>query len=91
MDSNAIWMFFNCDKEMSTESMTPLYNTEVYRKKRNGRRALWKKIKSEIADEKIIVNKDDMHDIREAIINGDPVDANEYMTYGLIVELIESE
>ena len=91
MDSNAIWMFFNCDKEMSTASMNPLYNTEVYRKKRHGRRALWKKIKSEIADEKIIVNKDDMHDIREAIINGDPVDANEYMTYGLIVELTESE
>lgn len=91
MDPNAIWMFFNCDKEMSTTSMNPLYNTEVYRKKRNGRRALWKKIKSEIADEKIIVNKDDMHDIREAIINGDPVDANEYMTYGLIVELTESE
>lgn len=91
MDPNAIWMFFNCDKEMSAASMNPLYNTEVYRKKRNGRRALWKKIKSEIADKKIIVNKDDMHDIREAIINGDPVDANEYMTYGLIVELTESE
>ena len=89
MDYDVMWMFFNCDENVSWGSMNPLYNSTVYRK-RTGRRALWKKIKDEVAAGNIIISEDKMSDVRQAIIGGDPLVANEFMKYGFIVALDEA-
>ena len=89
MDYDVMWMFFNCDENVSWGSMNPLYNSTVYRK-RTGRRALWKKIKDEVAAGNVIISEDKMSDVRQAIIGGDPLVANEFMKYGFIVALDEA-
>ena len=89
MDYDVMWMFFNCDENVSWGSMNPLYNSTVYRK-RAGRRALWKKIKDEVAAGNVIISEDKMSDVRQAIIGGDPLVANEFMKYGFIVALDEA-
>ena len=89
MDYDVMWMFFNCDEHVSWGSMNPLYNSTVYRK-RAGRRALWKKIKDEVAAGNVIISEDKMSDVRQAIIGGDPLVANEFMKYGFIVALDEA-
>lgn len=89
MDYDVMWMFFNCDENVSWSSMNPLYNSIVYRK-RTGRRALWRKIKDEVAAGNVIIAEEKMSDVRNAIIGGDPLVANEFMKYGFIVALDEA-
>lgn len=89
MVNDISWMFLNCDEWVSTKSMNPVYNAVVYRK-RAGRRALWRKIKAELKNEIIIIEDRDMPKVRKAILEGDPLEANEYMTYGFILALEEA-
>lgn len=89
-NSNVVWIFFNCDQYRSTTSMNPFYNRTVYRK-RDGRRLLWKKIKNECDKNRIIVPEDKMSDIRSMILEGNPEDANAYIQYGYIVEMLENQ
>ena len=80
MDYDVMWMFFNCDENVSWGSMNPLYNSTVYRK-RTGRRALWRKIKNEVAAGNVIIAEEKMGEVRDSIIGGDPLVANEFMKY----------
>ena len=89
MDYDVMWMFFNCDENVSWGSMNPLYNSTVYRK-RTGRRALWRKIKNEVAVGNVIIAEEKMSEVRDAIIGGDPLVANEFMKYGFIVAVDEA-
>ena len=89
MDYDVMWMFFNCDENVSWGSMNPLYNSTVYRK-RTGRRALWSKIKNEVAAGNVIIAEEKMGEVRDAIIGGDPLVANEFMKYGFIVAVDEA-
>lgn len=89
MDYDVMWMFFNCDENVSWGSMNPLYNSTVYRK-RTGRRALWRKIKNEVAAGNVIIAEEKMGEVRDAIIGGDPLVANEFMKYGFIVAVDEA-
>ena len=89
MDYDVMWMFFNCDEDVNWSSMNPFYNSTVYRK-RTGRRALWRKIKDEVAAGNIIIAEEKMNDVRQAIIGGDPLVANECMKYGFIIALDEA-
>ena len=89
MDYDVMWMFFNCDENVSWGSMNPLYNSTVYRK-RTGRRALWRKIKNEVAAGNVIIAEEKIGEVRDAIIGGDPLVANEFMKYGFIVAVDEA-
>jgi len=87
MANNISYAFFNCDEFKSVTTMNPLYNAQVYRK-RSGRRALWRKIKDEVASGNIVV--DDMHKVRRLIMFERPEDANDHITYGIIVPMEEA-
>ena len=87
--NNKVWIFFNCDEYDSWATMNPSYNNIVYRK-REGRRLLWKKIKAEYKKNAIQMSVDRMTDIRSAIIDGNPTDANQYIKYGFIAEMLEN-
>lgn len=80
------WMFFNCDSDFNWRSMNPKYNHVIYRK-REGRRALWKKIKSEAEAGRIELDESCMTEARYTILEGNPVDANTYINYGHILEM----
>ena len=47
-------------------------------------------IKDEVAAGNVIISEDKMSDVRQAIIGGDPLVANEFMKYGFIVALDEA-
>lgn len=87
--SNIMWMFFNCDEHKNYASMNPIYNAVVYRK-RAGRRALWKKIKSELESKAIEIPENNLDDVRKAILEGNPMSANIHITYGYIAEMEEA-
>lgn len=89
MRENISWMFFNCDALASNESIKPAYNPIVYRK-RAGRRALWRKINEEINENSINIENKDIPKVRKAVLEGNPVEANEYMMYGFILTLEEA-
>ena len=82
------YVFFNCDEHGSSESMNPLYNSCAYRR-RAGRRALWRKIKEQIESKTIKVARESIPAVRNAVLEGDPVDANSFMTYGKVVSFQE--
>lgn len=83
------YVFFNCDEWNSYQSMNPEYNNAVYRR-RDGRRALWKKIKEELAEGNIEINESDLKKVREEILEGDPAEANPYIKYGCIIAMEEA-
>ena len=76
------YIFFNCDTEKTPSSMNIRFNDEAYSDTPYGRRALLKKIETEIATTSIRVSN--MDTAKEAILNGDPTKANELMEYGCI-------
>ena len=80
------WMFFNCDNNFNWQSMNPTYNHIVYRK-REGRRLLWKKIKTEAEAGRIQLNESYMTETRHMILEENPVDANTYINFGRILEI----
>lgn len=84
--SNYEYMFFNCDEWKSYASMNPGYNDTVYRK-REGRRALWRHIKAQVEDGSIEIDEAMMPIVRNHILNGNPCDASDYITYGTILAL----
>ena len=86
--NKSCYMFFNCDEQKSATSMNVKYNNVVYRC-RNGRRALWKKIKEEIAAGRIFVDEQLRSTVRVHILEGNPEDINDFILYGNIVKLNE--
>lgn len=80
------YMFFNCDEWESDASMNVRYNDVVYRN-RDGRRALWKKVKEEYEDGAVLIDEENLSSVRSIILNGYPPQANDMMTYGHIEEL----
>lgn len=86
---NKAWIFFNCDEHNSWETMNPIYNNVVYRK-RAGRRLLWNKIKEAYRTNTIQISTDRITNIRNAILGGVPTDANKYIKYGFIAEMNEN-
>ena len=83
------YIFLNCDAWKSHSSMNINYNNAVYREKRNGRRALWLKVKKELEEGTIQIEEKDIGDVRTAILSGNPDNANQYITYGNILEVEE--
>lgn len=90
VNKGKVWIFFNCDEDKSWATMNPSYNNVIYRK-REGRRLLWRKIKADYENNKIQISVDKMSEIRNDILAGRPTDANKYIKYGFIAEMLENQ
>lgn len=80
------WIFFNCDEHKTWQSMNPSYNDTIYDGER-GRKLLWAQIEYELNNKAIIIEKNNIEDVKHAILEGDPLEANDYITYGYIAEM----
>lgn len=85
----ANYMYLHCDEYKSHASMNASHENIIYRK-RAGRRAMWKEIKDDIKKDFISVSPENIPKIREYILNGNPEDANDYITYAFILQLEEA-
>lgn len=86
--AKSCYMFFNCDEYKSDASMNVRYNNVVYRC-RDGRRALWKKIKEELAAGHIFIDERLLSTVRVHVLEGNPENINDFILYGNIVKLEE--
>lgn len=86
---NENYMYLHCDEWESRASMNPCYDNRIYRK-RAGRRAMWKTVKYDIENDFVEVEKENLPKVREAILNGNPEDANPYILYAHILRLEEA-
>ncbi len=81
------YIFFNCDEEKSEKSMNVFYNHAVYKDTVASRKALWKKVESEIEAGKVSLAADQADAAKESVLKGNPTDATQFLTYGAIVEV----
>jgi len=81
------YIFFNCDEEKSEKSMNVFYNHAVYKDTVASRKALWKKVESEIEAGKVSLAADQADAAKECVLKGDPTNAAQYLTYASIVEV----
>ena len=65
-----VFIFFNCDAAKSEASMT--------------RKNLWKRVKEEYGAERIQIATDDLPVVEQTIIEGDPVEAGNFIQFGAI-------
>ena len=78
------FVFFNCDADKSQASMNIFYNHEVFKDSRSSRKNLWKRVWEEYGAERIQIATKDLKTVELAIIEGNPVEASNYITYGAI-------
>lgn len=83
------FMYLHCDEWKSHGSMNPCYDSCIYRK-RAGRRAMWRRIKEDVEQNVIQIPEHRIEKVRYMILQGDPCDANDYMTYAYILRLEEA-
>lgn len=79
-----VFIFFNCDAEKSEASMNIFYNRAVYKDNKNSRKNLWKKIKEEYGAERIQIALENFPAVKEAITEGNPVEASTFIRFGAI-------
>ncbi len=79
------YIFFNCNEEKSPETKNISYNNAVYRDMKNSRKALWAKIQGEIEVGHVKVDEANLETAKAAVLEGNPVDASQYLQYGDIV------
>ena len=87
MKPNATFVLYNCDENKSPASM---YNrdNETFRNTQLGRRALWNKLKTEIAEGRIeVLEGKTMKDVRLEVADGDPETLSQYLKYGAIEKI----
>ena len=80
------YMYLHCDEWKSHDSMNPCYDSCIYRK-RAGRRAMWRRIKEDVGRNVIQIPEHRLEKVRYMVLQGDPCDANDYMTYAYILRL----
>lgn len=78
------FIFFNCDADKNESSMNIFYNRAVYKDAKTSRKNLWKRVQEEYGAEKIQIATDNLYKVKMAIIEGDPVSASEFITFGAI-------
>lgn len=79
-----IYMFFNCDAEKSSTSMNPRYNAVVY----EDRDVLWNVIITNLMVDQIKIDEENLDTVKDIILNGDPTQANDYIRYGCIINVV---
>ena len=82
--SGKVFIFFNCDGNKSEASMNIFYNHAVYKDTKTSRKNLWKKVKEEYGAERIQIAAENLNAVELAIIEGDPVEASNFMQFGAI-------
>ena len=78
------FIFFNCDANKSEASMNVFYNRAVYKDTKTSRKNLWKKVKEEYGAERIQIAAENLQAVELAIIEGDPVEASNFIQFGAI-------
>lgn len=76
------FIFTHCDEWKSSHSMSVAYVDKVFINTLNGRIDLAYYVADENKNGNIEI--DDAHKVSKIIIEGNPVDANDYITYGYI-------
>jgi len=79
-----VFVFFNCDAAKSEASMNIFYNNAVYKDTKTSRKNLLKKIKEELGAERIQIATENLPNVEQAIIEGDPVSAGAFIQFGAI-------
>ena len=79
-----VFVFFNCDADKSEASMNIFYNRAVYKDTKTSRKNLWKKICEEHGAERIQIAADNLPNVENAILEGDPVSASDMIQFGAI-------
>ena len=77
------YIFFNCDEEKSEKSMNVFYNHAVYKDTVASRKALWKKVESEIEAGKVSLAADQAAEVYTCVqfLRGRIVPCMDYETY----------
>ena len=78
------FIFFNCDADKSEASMNIFYNRTIYKDNKTSRKNLWKKVKEEYGAERIQIQAENLPTVENAILEGDPVSASDFMQFGAI-------
>ncbi len=83
------FIFFNCNEEKNQNTMNIFYenNRVVYRETKASRKALWEKIQSEIAAERISIDKQNVDTVKDLILEGNPTDASQHIHCGTIISI----
>jgi len=79
-----VFVFFNCDEAKSGESKNIFFNHEVYKDIRVARTALWKKVETEMKENRVHVAEENLDKLQKEIMDGDPTAASQYMQFGAI-------
>ncbi len=83
-----VYVFFNCDEEKSRASMNIFYNNEVFKDTKVSRKSLWEKVLAEMEAGRLQIEQANVQKAQEAVLNGDPCEASQYLRYGKIDALI---
>ena len=81
-----VYVFFNCNDNKDFHSMNIRYNNEVFADSPSGRKALFQKVKDEVAAGR--VNVADKKAVEQDILKGDPTEATNKLQYGDIERLV---
>jgi hypothetical protein len=84
MKEKKVYVFFNCDEEKSQTSMNIFYNSTVYGDTKKARKELLAKVEEELKEGRIQVAEENMAKVSAAIMEGDPSNAKDFITYGSI-------
>ncbi len=80
----ATFVLYNCDEAKSSESKYNR-NEETFKDSQLGRRGLWNKLKTEIAEGRIeLLDNYPVRNVRLDIQSGDPVSVSQHLKYGVI-------
>ena len=79
------YVFFNCNEQKDPATMNIFYNHDVYRDTQASRKALWAKVQEQAGA--VRIDEGNLDAVKEAVLSGNPVDANQYMPCGTIVEV----
>jgi len=82
--SSKVFIFFNCDADKNEASMNIFYNHAVYKDTKTSRKNLWKKVKEEYGAERIQIAADNLKAVEQAITEGDPCAASNFIQFGAI-------
>ena len=84
MKEKKVYVFFNCDEEKSQQSMNIFYNSTVYGDTKKARKELLAKLEEELKEGRIQIAKENMAKVSAAVLEGNPADIKDFITYGSI-------
>ena len=82
------YVFFNCAEEKSEKSMNIFYNNEAFKDTKTSKKALWAKVLEEVEAGRVQIADENLKAAQDAVVNGNPCDAGQYLHFGEIVEVL---